>query len=150
MARAKPMSVGQSPLPMSGRQIVKLGERLRDAGQPSSDDLRMLEEILLIYDRSLREVAEGLRSIGLEATTRLKTSGTIIEKVRREHLITLRSMRDLAGARVVQSMTLDEQDAVTGQVESLWPGARRVDRRATPSHGYRAVHVVVQVKGCPV
>jgi ppGpp synthetase/RelA/SpoT-type nucleotidyltranferase len=86
-------------------------------------------------------------------TTRLKTSGTIVEKLRRvsvERHLTLKSIRDLAGARIVKPMTLDEQDALTSQIVGLWPGAQLIDRRETPSHGYRAVHVVPRISRCAV
>jgi ppGpp synthetase/RelA/SpoT-type nucleotidyltranferase len=109
-----------------------------------------LEQLLLIYDEALGEAAERLRSSGLEPTTRLKTSGMIIEKLRRERHLTLRSIRDLAGARIVKRMTLDEQDQMAALVQGLWPGARLIDRRANPSHGYRAVHIVPRVRYCPV
>ena len=132
------------------RQIVQLGERLRDSAEPADGDLKLLEGLLLIYDAALREMAERLRSVGLEPTTRLTTTGTIIEKLRRERHLTLRSIRDLAGARVVKRMTLDEQDAIATQVQALCPESRLIDRRTNPSHGYRAVHVGARIRDCPV
>ena len=41
-------------------------------------------KVLTGYNAALDEVVRGLRSLGLEPTTRLKTSGTIIEKLRRQ------------------------------------------------------------------
>jgi ppGpp synthetase/RelA/SpoT-type nucleotidyltranferase len=139
------------PLALPPRnEIEALGNRLRDAAEPSDGDLRLLEELLLVYDEVLREVADQLRSIGLEPTTRLKTSGTIHDKLRRQSRLKLWAIRDLAGARVVRRMTLDEQDAVAAEIQALWPGAGLIDRRELPSHGYRAVHVVPRVRECPV
>ncbi len=135
---------------LSNNQVVRLGNRLRDAKTPTEEDLAALSEVLTGYNDALDEVVRGLRSIGLEPTTRLKTSGTIIDKLRREGYFTLRSIRDLAGARVVQPMTLDQQDAIAAQIVDLWPGTRIVDRRASPSHGYRAVHLVPRIDGRPV
>lgn len=63
----------------SGKQIVKLGKRLRDAAEPDPEDLKMLGDVLLEYDRALTVTSSTLTAIGLEATTRLKTSGTILE-----------------------------------------------------------------------
>jgi hypothetical protein len=134
----------------SGRQIVKLGERLRSSPVPAIDDLKMLGEVLLEYDRVMMIVAADLRGIGLEATTRLKTSGTIIEKLCRESHLNLRSIRDLAGARIVKRMMLDEQDAIASQIRGLWADTKFIDRRADPSHGYRAIHVVARIDGCQV
>ena len=103
------------------------------------------------YNAALDEVVRGLRSLGLEPTTRLKTSGTIIEKLRRQEHLNLRSIRDLAGARVVRPMTLDEQDEIAAAIAELWPSTQIVDRRASPSHGYRAIHLVPEkLAGRPV
>jgi hypothetical protein len=134
----------------SGRQIVKLGERLRDSPEPTVDDLEMLADVLLEYDRILMSVSDKLRVIGLEPTTRLKTSGTIIEKLRRESHLNLRTIRDLAGARIVRRMTLDEQDQLATQIRALWSDVKFIDRREEPSHGYRAVHIVPRIDGCQV
>jgi hypothetical protein len=134
----------------SGRQIVRLGERLRDAPSPADEDFEMLAEVLLEYDRVLMEVSDQLRSVGLEPTTRLKTSGTIIEKLSRERHLNLRSIRDLAGARIVRRMTLDEQDLMAAEIVEFWPEAKVIDRREQPSHGYRAIHIVPRIESCPV
>jgi ppGpp synthetase/RelA/SpoT-type nucleotidyltranferase len=48
--------------------------------------------------------------------------------------------------RVVVPGTRDDQDRVVEQICSQFERAKVVDRRAKPSHGYRAVHVVVQVQ----
>ena len=82
---------------LSIKQVIRLGNRLRDADTPSQADLAALSEVLTGYNAALDEVVRGLRSLGLEPTTRLKTSGTIIEKLRRQEHLNLRSIRDLAG-----------------------------------------------------
>lgn len=139
-----------TPLPFSSAQIDRLSERLRDSESVSADDLARLHELLLAYEVNLQAVAEDLRALGLQPTTRLKTTGTILDKLRRERPITLRGIRDLAGARIVQRMTLDEQDDIRDRLLGLWPEARVIDRRAEPNNGYRAVHVVPRVGGCQV
>lgn len=117
---------------------------------PSSEDIALLGEVLIRYISALDQVAVGLRSIGLSPTTRLKTSGTIIEKLKRQPHLDLNTIRDLAGARVVQKMTLDEQDVVAKKICTLWPAAQVIDRRIKPSHGYRAVHLVPRIGECAV
>lgn len=136
--------------PLTGKQIVKLGKRLREAAEPDPADLAMLGEVLLPYDRALMVTSVQLKSIGLDATTRLKTSGTIIDKLRRERTIDLKHIHDLAGARIVRPMTLDQQDEVAARIVALFPGSELLDRRKDPSSGYRAVHVIAHVEGCPV
>jgi hypothetical protein len=137
-------------LPFSGSQIDKLGVRLRDQDVPTEADLRMLSELLIAHDGAMRLVADSVREIGVEPTTRLKSTGMIIEKLRRSRKLTLRHIQDLAGARVVRPMTLDEQDELVRALVRLWPDATVVDRRVTPSFGYRAVHVIPRVDGCRV
>ncbi|MGO9910292.1 MAG: RelA/SpoT domain-containing protein [Acidimicrobiales bacterium] len=135
---------------LSGRQVDKLGERLRDSERPEPADLDLLAAVVADYDSALNEVAGRLRSIGLEPTARLKTSGTIIDKLKRPPFLRLRSIHDLAGARVVRRMTLDDQDELVASIVSIWPGAEVIDRRDRPSHGYRAVHVIPRVQAKPV
>jgi ppGpp synthetase/RelA/SpoT-type nucleotidyltranferase len=43
-------------------------------------------------------------------------------------------------------MGLSEQDHLVSQIAGLFPGAKKVDRRKRPSHGYRAVHLIVSVE----
>lgn len=81
---------------------------------------------------------------GIEATARLKTTNTIIEKLRRERT-RLSEMQDIAGLRIVRDIGLVEQDQLVAGIVGLFPQAKVVDRRKRPSHGYRAVHVVATV-----
>jgi hypothetical protein len=138
------------PQALSKKKAHALSSRLREAEVPTPVDLELLGELLIEYNGAMGEVAKGLRGLGLSPTTRLKTSGTIIEKMKRETHLNLGNIRDLAGARVVQRMTLDEQDEVAKEILELWPGTRLIDRRLEPSHGYRAVHLVPRIGGCPV
>ena len=53
-------------------------------------------------------------------------------------------IQDIAGCRLIVS-DLTEQDRVTDSLSELFPTTNVVDRRQHPSHGYRAVHVIVKV-----
>jgi ppGpp synthetase/RelA/SpoT-type nucleotidyltranferase len=134
----------------SKRAINELSERLREGDSLADSDLELLGEHLLAHDAALADTAAQLQSIGLEPTTRLKTSGTIIEKLKRQRYLSLATIQDLAGARVVKQMSLDEQDQVVAAILEIWPDARKVDRRLRPSFGYRAFHLVPTVMGCHV
>ena len=68
-----------------------------------------------------------------------------LEKVKRNHT-RLSTMRDIADARVVGTWRLSVQDALAQKIVDRFPGALMVDRRRQPTHGYRAVHVVVPYK----
>ncbi len=131
---------------LTGNQVDALGRRLRDGTEVSVDDLGLLQELLDMHIAPLQQVNERLTTLGLTPHSRLKSTGTIIEKLRRER-ITLRGIHDLAGTRVVKQMTVSEQDELTSRVTALLPDSRVIDRRATPNHGYRAVHVAARIDG---
>lgn len=131
----------------SRREVLDLSDRLRSSDAPAGGDLEMLGEILLDWDEARAEAARRLGELGLVPTTRLKTSDTIIEKLKRQPRLHLLNIRDLAGARIVQRMTLDEQDELAVKIAAVWPGCKLIDRRANPSFGYRAVHLAPKVLG---
>lgn len=135
---------------MTKSQINKLGERLRAPGPPDDGDLAHLQQFRGRYGPPLVTVQALLRDqLGLETTARLKTINTIVEKLRREKT-RLAEMQDIAGLRLVREMDLAQQDELVRRLLAILPGARVVDRREKPSHGYRAVHVIPTVEACPV
>jgi ppGpp synthetase/RelA/SpoT-type nucleotidyltranferase len=92
--------------------------------------------------------------LGITPTARIKTTGTILEKLRRYGGSWLKSIQDIAGMRIVGSFDRVEQDALVARLVELFSGEghrpRVVDRRADPSYGYRSVHVVASVSSIPV
>ena len=134
---------------LSRAEIDQLGRRLRDS-EPSVEDLRILEQVRTLYQPPLAQVIAALVDLGLEPGSRSKTTGTIVEKLRRLPSLRLSEMQDLVGARVVLEMTRGEQDALVERITACCSNWRVVDRRARPSHGYRAVHVIVRLEGRPV
>ena len=146
------------PRSLSKSQIDKPGERLA-APVAAEVDLDSLEALRgHDYANALDDVVAILRDLGVvpgdELTARLKTNATIIDKLRRG--TKLSSMQDLAGVRVVRRMSLTQQDEFVANLGGhfVGPGGepqfKVTDRRAAPSSGYRAVHVVVRSEGCPV
>lgn len=143
------------PLPFSKNQARRLGERLK-AGAPTADDLAMLQILLEAYDEALdaavRKVSTGLNT---KVSSRIKNTGTIIEKLRRSSGARLHSIQDLAGMRIVMDGS-DRlaQNALVAGLSSLFKDdthpVKQIDRRASPRSGYRAVHLVVHVEGLPV
>jgi ppGpp synthetase/RelA/SpoT-type nucleotidyltranferase len=133
---------------LSRSQIDKLGRRLRRAGPNnlSDEDRDLLEVLLASYAPVLSAVHEQLtKAVGLPVTPRLKTTGTLVEKLQRNPNMALSRMQDIAGARLVAEMNWTEQDQLVARIAELFPGAQVTDRRAMPSYGYRAVHVIVEV-----
>ena len=74
-----------------------------------------------------------------------KSTTSIIDKLQRES-IRLSQMQDIAGCR----LTVDDirsQDEVAARLKDLFDESTVVDRRDRPSHGYRAVHLLVEQSG---
>jgi ppGpp synthetase/RelA/SpoT-type nucleotidyltranferase len=127
-------------------QNDRLGDRLRE-GQASESDLTALDlyrrSFGAVYDNTVHVLRDGL---GLEPTGRpAKSTASIADKLRREN-IRLSQVQDIAGCRIVVS-DLPEQDRVVTAIKRKFPRAIMVDRRASPSHGYRAVHLIVTEGG---
>jgi ppGpp synthetase/RelA/SpoT-type nucleotidyltranferase len=139
--------------PVSKTALDRLGARLA-SGEPVSDaDLEVFAQVIDAYQRTLDSVKAQLSSLNYSATTRAKTTGTVVEKLRREHRMRLSQVQDLAGARIIVAdrPTQDEALAkIRRHFEESGHACREVDRRKSPSHGYRAVHLVVQVGRVPV
>jgi ppGpp synthetase/RelA/SpoT-type nucleotidyltranferase len=142
-----------SPLPYSGSKADKLSQRLRHAERIHDDDLDLLLELLRAYQEALDHVQHRLRSLGYAPTSRTKTTGVLVDKLKREQT-SLKSVQDIAGARIVEDCDRDEQDTIVAAIvrefanEAKPPRIR--DRRSDPSHGYRAVHVIVTALELPV
>jgi putative GTP pyrophosphokinase len=125
-------------------QIDRLGDRLKQGGEEEAD-LRLLDE----YRRSFSEAYDAVvRTIRQQLTLgptgrRAKSTGAIVDKLRRES-IRLSQIQDIAGCRLIVS-DLAEQDRVVASLRASFDDVDVVDRRERPSHGYRAVHVIVRV-----
>ncbi|MYT57305.1 hypothetical protein GTW29_11380 [Streptomyces sp. SID7834] len=121
---------------------------------PEEQDLVDLGRLLLRYDEVLEGATDSVRRLGFEPTGRVKNTGTILEKLHRHGGSWLKSIQDLAGMRVVLSGNRRKQDEAVRMIAELFAASGRepklVDRRANPSHGYRAVHLVVYEQGIPV
>lgn len=128
---------------ISKTQIDRLGERLKK-GDITEADLRLLDE----YRRSFAEAYEAVvgtikNEVMLEPTGRpAKSTTSISEKLLRE-TIRLTQIQDIAGCRLIVSDMAD-QARVVDSLKRLFDNVIVVDRREDPSHGYRAVHVIVK------
>jgi ppGpp synthetase/RelA/SpoT-type nucleotidyltranferase len=72
----------------------------------------------------------------------------VIEKLQRE-TIRLSQVQDIAGCRLLVTNVV-AQDRVVATLLKLFPDATVTDRRVDPSHGYRAVHVIVRIDRMPI
>jgi hypothetical protein len=142
-------------LPLSKSQIEKLGARLARDPQPSPEDLRALHELLVVYGDVLADAVTRVRlGLAVRPTARIKNTGTILEKLGRHGGSWLKSIQDLAGMRIVGDFDRGGQDQLVNRIVEVFRDEARppkvIDRRAHPSHGYRAVHVVAFPDGIPV
>jgi ppGpp synthetase/RelA/SpoT-type nucleotidyltranferase len=93
-----------------------------------------------MYDRV---VATIQRVIGLPVSGRpAKSTSSIIEKLNRES-IRLSQMQDIAGCRIVVA-DVAEQNRIVTKMVAAFESVAVSDRREKPSHGYRAVHLIIR------
>jgi ppGpp synthetase/RelA/SpoT-type nucleotidyltranferase len=129
---------------ISKTKIDRLGDRLRK-GNITDDDLRLLDEYRRSFSEAYEVVVGTIRDrMGLEPTGRpAKSTTSIGEKLRRES-IRLTQIQDIAGCRIVVPGLAEEEHVVPALTE-VFVQNTVIDRRQKPSHGYRAVHVVVAI-----
>ncbi len=134
---------------LTGGAIDRLGDRLRVSTDVADDDLAMLQDLRREFDGALaRAREEVMRAIpGVSPTSRLKTVQTLVGKLQRESTMNLGQVQDVAGMRIVQDVSIEDQNRLAARIGDLFPGAKIVDRRAKPSFGYRAVHIIAKVDG---
>jgi ppGpp synthetase/RelA/SpoT-type nucleotidyltranferase len=126
-------------------QVDRLGERLKQ-GPISEDDLRLLDEYRLSFRPAYDAVVTAIRGrLQVEVTGRpAKSTTSLVAKLLRESA-RLTQIQDIAGCRIVVA-DIDEQDRIVAALLSAFPGAKVIDRRQHPSHGYTAVHIVPAIR----
>jgi ppGpp synthetase/RelA/SpoT-type nucleotidyltranferase len=141
--------------PLSTSQIERLGVRLVQEAKPVEADLELLHQVLGTYSEVLAGAVERVRNgLGVSPTSRVKNTGTILEKLNRYGGHWLKSIQDLAGMRIVAGSERRGQNAIVQQLVEVFGEDPRspkvIDRRTAPVHGYGAVHVVAFPEGVPV
>ncbi len=127
---------------ISKSQIDRLGDRLKK-GNISDDDLRLLDKYRRSFSGAYDLVVGTIRNeLGLEPTGRpAKSTTSISDKLRRES-IRLTQIQDIAGCRLIVD-NISNQEIVVNSLNTIFDNISIIDRRSQPSHGYRAVHVVI-------
>jgi putative GTP pyrophosphokinase len=127
-------------------QVDRLGARLRK-GNITEADLRLLDQYRRSFSEEYEAVVEAIRKeLALEPTGRpAKSTTSISDKLRRES-IRLTQIQDIAGCRLIVA-DIANQESVVQSLTSLFEHTTISDRREKPSHGYRAVHVIVNSRG---
>jgi hypothetical protein len=137
---------------LSKGEINRLGDRIRsNGGLADGADRELLERVLTehleVLSRAREIIVDGLYPRPVDPTPRLKSDKTLVEKLMNEPGMELGRVQDIAGMRIVEDLTWDQQDELADDIARLFERARSVDRRADPRSGYRALHVVVSLEG---
>lgn len=132
---------------MKNSELDRLGERLRL--EITAQDLTILDTYRRSFRSSYDTVVDRMRAdLGLEASGRpAKSTSAIVDKLRRGTM-RLTQMQDIAGCRVVVP-DITTQGRLVHSLEGMFQ-VSVVDRRHQPSHGYRAIHVIVRDTELPV
>ncbi|MFN0195659.1 MAG: hypothetical protein ACKVT0_02880 [Planctomycetaceae bacterium] len=128
---------------LSKTQVDKLGDRLK-AGPVEESDFAILDEYRKSFGDAYESVVQAIQNkLGLEIPPgrSAKTTPSIIDKLRRES-IRLSQIQDVAGCRIIVTDVI-EQDRIVSALQKIFSQASITDRRSKPSHGYRAVHLIV-------
>jgi ppGpp synthetase/RelA/SpoT-type nucleotidyltranferase len=133
----------------SNSQVDKLGRELRD-GQVNEENLRRLEMFRSEFVEAYTYVEDVLvRKLRITVTGRpSKSTVAIVDKLRRE-TARLSQIQDIAGCRVVVP-DIASQNKLLDLLVLMLGGADIDDKRETPTHGYRAIHIVTKHNGRPV
>lgn len=127
-------------------KIDQLGIRLR-GDDYSDEDMLMLDRFRRSYASAYEDAVNRIRhDLRLAPTGRpAKSTQAIRDKLNRSPT-RLSQMQDIAGCRLIVE-DRRQQDAIVAEITRLFPESTVVDRRDKPSHGYRAVHVIVRTGG---
>jgi ppGpp synthetase/RelA/SpoT-type nucleotidyltranferase len=142
---------------ISNSEVDRLGDRLRSVGA-TAGDLLQLDLFRETFLPAYQSVYEQLRITGelfsgstvipgqaLSGRPR-KSALSIIGKLQRQPHTRLSQMQDIAGCRLIVPTAL-AQEISTAILDLDFEPVATDDRRTNPSHGYRAVHLVVNRDG---
>ena len=117
------------PLPLSRSALDRLGKRLA-AETVSAADWGTFETVLDAYQATLDDAQGILESAGFEPTTRVKSTGTLVEKLSRG--TSFKSVQDVAGARVVVNRGRVDQDRAVARIARARFVIRVTEQGVTP------------------
>jgi len=158
-----------TPIPLGTNPLKRLGATI-GSRSPLTPEQQVLYELFI---RDARERMSGVsdfistwlevmreplpRVAAAEVAGRVKTLNTLADKLERTPAEKLPSIHDVAGLRVVADMTIFEQRQAVMQLQRLLDDlvdtsrpSLLVDRIGSPSHGYRAMHLIAWPHGRPV
>lgn len=131
---------------LSNSKVDKLGEQLRTSAL-TPEILETLEQYRSEFSEAYSHVERILTDkLFLKVTGRpSKSTLSIIEKLKRINS-RLSQIQDIAGCRVIAT-SIHEQDEIISGIQQWFANVVIDDKRNAPTHGYRAVHVLVKHSG---
>jgi putative GTP pyrophosphokinase len=140
--------------PLSRSHIDKLGDRLADEALDleTFDELqRYFDTLTTFADETFRLIEQCAASIHLlqgssiprVTRRRIKTLTSIREKLLRQ-TTTLSQMQDIVGCRIIVDRLTEQDQLSQVLMRQFNDNASMIDRRANPSNGYRAVHIIIR------
>jgi putative GTP pyrophosphokinase len=136
----------------SKAEINRLGDALRE-GNLTTENLIALDDYRRSFQPAMAKVIStwqqflGFPEILVQRPS--KATPSIIAKLRRQPTLKLTQIQDIAGLRVWLTDRYS-QNVLTERVQSVFPNAKVIDRRKTPTYNYRAVHLIVSALDRPV
>ena len=122
-------------------RIDRVGDALR-SGDYCAKDLVELDQYRRTFESAYQHVVGMARlTFRLPVTGRpSKSTNSIVDKLRRESM-RLAQMQDISGCRIIVE-DIPSQDLYVNALKVFLGEPRIVDRRVSPSNGYRAVHLM--------
>jgi|26BtaG_2_1085354.scaffolds.fasta_scaffold04210_4 ppGpp synthetase/RelA/SpoT-type nucleotidyltranferase len=127
---------------LSKSKVDRIGDKLR-RGAVDAEALTRLSEYQSEFDPTYKYVERILtRHMYLTITGRpAKSTLSIVEKLRRINS-RLSQMQDIAGCRTIV-LNLSAREDVVRRAKEWFHSVEVDDKRSRPTHGYRAVHLLV-------
>jgi len=144
-------SVSFPAKPWTGSQIKHLRKAMID-GQDAIDGLSY-EDVSDWYMQVIGHIVNAIYEIDttslgipdLRISSRVKTVGTLHDKLIRTPGMQIPNIHDIMGVRIACDMTLTEQDKLVSLLADSLPVHQILDIRISPHSGYRAVHVILKL-----
>jgi putative GTP pyrophosphokinase len=133
----------------SKADINRLGDALR-AGDATKEILIDLDSYRRSFATAAAKVIQDIQELTqfeqVWVQRPSKSTPSIVAKLQRQPTLKLSQVQDIAGLRIIVS-NRHSQNVLLDKTKIIYPDAKVIDRRVTPSCGYRAVHLVVEIGG---
>lgn len=141
---------GIDPRPWTKSSLRSLKHEIMSGGSATTN--LSYQDVSIWYNQALALVVDRLKRAPLcvegrpvDISFRVKTIGTLREKLRRQPTYPINQIRDVMGVRIVADMTLQQQDALAEKIQELFDCGELIDLRSNSHSGYRALHLAVKL-----